>query len=110
MDQPQLCDLKCAPCRGSIPPLTRDQLAPLLAQVPEWTLAEDALSISRAWKFKDFKQAQEFVNKVGAVAEAEGHHPDIEFGWGYVRLKLWTHAIKGLHENDFILAAKVDRF
>lgn len=109
MEQPRLCDLKCVPCRGGIPPLTREEIAPLALQVPEWTLADDATAISRAWKFKNFKEALAFVNRVGEIAEAEGHHPDIEFGWGYVRIKLWTHAIKGLHANDFIVAAKIDR-
>jgi len=108
MDQPQLCDLKCVPCRGGMPPLARVEMTSLLKQVPEWKLADDALSISRAWKFKDYKEAEAFVLKVGEIAEAEGHHPDIEFGWGYVRIKLWTHAIKGLHKNDFIVAAKID--
>ena len=108
MDQPQLCDRKCVPCRGGIPPLTREQIAPLAAQTPEWKLADDALSISRAFKFKDFKEALAFVNKAGEIAETEGHHPDIEFGWGYARFRLWTHAIKGLHENDFIMASKID--
>ncbi len=109
MEQPKLCDLKCAPCRGGIPPLTREEIAPLAAQAPEWKLADDAASISRAWKFKNFKRAQDFVNRVGEIAETEGHHPDIEFGWGYARIKLWTHAIKGLHQNDFIVAAKIDQ-
>lgn len=109
MEKPQLCDLKCVPCRGGIPPLARVEIAPLLKQVPEWKLADDAMSISRAWTFKTYKEAEAFVLKIGEVAEAEGHHPDIEFGWGYARVKLWTHAIKGLHKNDFIVAAKIDR-
>lgn len=108
MSQPGLCDLKCVPCRGGIPPLTREEALPLLAQVPEWKLAADGRSIARAFAFKDFKRALAFVNEVGAIAEEEGHHPDIECGWGYARFKLWTHAIQGLHQNDFILAAKID--
>lgn len=109
MGQPQLCDLKCVPCRGGMPPLARVEIAPLMKQVPDWKLADDGMSISRAWKFKTYKEAEAFVLKIGEIAEAEGHHPDIEFGWGYVRVKLWTHAIKGLHKNDFIVAAKIDR-
>ena len=110
---PQLCDLKCAPCRGGIPPLTREEIAPLLAQVPEWNLSGDARSISRAWAFKNFSEAEalalSFGPKVGALAEEEGHHPDVAYGWGYYRITLMTHAINGLHQNDFILAAKIDR-
>ena len=108
MDQPRLCDRTCVPCRGGIPPLTSEAIAPLMAQVPAWTLADDGLSIARAWKFKTYKEAEAFVLKIGEIAEAEGHHPDVEFGWGYARVKLWTHAIKGLHENDFIVAAKIE--
>lgn len=108
MQDTPLIGQKCVACRGGIPPLTREEIAPLAAQVPEWKLADDGLSISRALKFKNFKEAQAFVNKVGAIAEEEQHHPDIEFGWGYARIKLWTHAIKGLHQNDFIVAAKID--
>ena len=98
----------CVPCRGGIPPLSEDQARSLARQTPDWTLAPNAHHISRTFKFGDFKDAIAFVNKVGAIAEAEGHHPDIEFGWGYCTIKTFTHKIDGLHENDFILAAKID--
>ncbi len=110
MNQPsQLCDLKCKPCKGGIPPLTREEIAPFAAQVPEWRLAEDALSISRSYAFKNFKEAEAFARRVGVIAEEEGHHPHIAYGWSYARLTLQTDAIQGLAENDFILASKIDR-
>ena len=76
--------------------------------VKDWMLAEDAKSISKNFKFKDFKEALAFVNKVGDIAESEGHHPDIELGWGKVTITLSTHAIGGLSQNDFIVAAKIN--
>jgi len=77
--------------------------------VPAWALTHDATRIERDFKFANFAEAMAFVNQVGGLAEAEGHHPDIAFGWGYAHLTLTTHKIKGLHENDFIMAAKIDR-
>ncbi len=116
--QENLCDLKCAPCHDTtIPPLTREEIAPLLAQVPEWTLAEDAKSITRSFTFKGksaYKDAQAFDQRFGpkicelAEAAENQHHPDIAYGWGYWRVTFQTHAIKGLHQNDFIMAAKID--
>ena len=99
----------CVPCRGGIPPLTREQAEPLLSQVPGWRLDGDATRIRRRFEFRDFATALAFVNAVGEIAEAEGHHPDITFGWGYADIVTYTHKIRGLHENDFILAAKIDR-
>lgn len=99
----------CTPCRGGIPPLSRAEAEGFLAQVPEWVLREDAHRIERAYRFKNFREALTFVEKVGELAEAEGHHPDINFGWGYATISLRTKKIKGLHENDFIMAAKIDR-
>lgn len=99
----------CVPCRGGIPPLTEDQAKSLAEQTPGWDLAPAAHHISRTYKFADFKDSLAFVDKVGAIAETEGHHPDIEFGWGYCTIKTFTHKIDGLHENDFILAAKIDK-
>ena len=99
----------CIPCRGGIPPLTRNEAQKYLLDVPGWSLSGDATRIERAFDFKDFAASLDFVNRVGALAEAEGHHPDIEFGWGYARVTLFTHKIKGLHENDFIMAAKIDK-
>lgn len=99
----------CVPCRGGIPPLSEADAKGLLMQVPEWTLASKAHDLSRKFVFPDFKTALAFVDRVGALAEAEGHHPDLEFGWGYCNVKTYTHKIDGLHENDFILAAKIDK-
>jgi len=98
----------CTPCRGGVPPLSRAEAERLLAEAPGWTLNADATQIERSFKFPDFAAALAFVDRVGALAEEEGHHPDITFGWGYCRVVFWTHKIKGLHENDFIMAAKVN--
>lgn len=99
----------CIACRGDVSPLSRADAEKLRAQTPKWHLSIDATKIERAFKFKNFKEALAFVNKVGEIAEAEGHHPDITFGWGYASIALQTHKIKGLHENDFIVAAKIDK-
>ena len=99
----------CLPCEASAKPFTREQAEEYLKQTPGWGLDEDAKKIKKRFKFKDFREALAFVNKIGELAESEGHHPDIEFGWGYAKIKLTTHAIAGLSENDFILAAKIDR-
>lgn len=104
----ELAKKKCVPCMGGIPPLTRDEAVELGTNVPQWRLAEDARAISRDFKFGDFAQALAFVNQVGVLAEEEGHHPDIQLGWGYASIKLYTHKINGLHENDFIMAAKIN--
>lgn len=98
----------CTPCRGGEPPLGRAQAEAYLAQAEGWQLMDEAKRIERTYKFKNFQQALDFVCKVGALAEAEGHHPDITFGWGYATVSLYTHKIKGLHENDFIMAAKIN--
>lgn len=99
----------CVPCEGGVPPLTRAEAEDLLAHVPGWTLADDGKRISRAWKRADFRDAVAFLAAVADLAEAEGHHPDIHLtGYRRLRLDLTTHAIGGLSENDFILAAKVN--
>ncbi len=98
----------CVPCRGGVPPLPRQEAEAYLQQVPRWRLTHDATRIEGRFEFQDFRSAMEFVNKVGEVAETEGHHPDITFGWGYANVVFYTHKIKGLHENDFIMAAKVN--
>ncbi len=103
----QLADKKCIPCRGGIPPLKGSALQTLHQSVPDWTIANEH-HLQRAFTFPDFKQALDFVNRVGAIAEQEGHHPDILLKWGKVEITLWTHKIDGLTENDFILAAKID--
>jgi len=104
-----LAQKSCTPCRGGVPPLSRDEAEKLRTQAPDWDLVDDARRIERKFRFDNFVQALAFVNKVGELAEREGHHPDITFGWGYATISLYTHKIKGLHENDFIMAAKVDR-
>jgi 4a-hydroxytetrahydrobiopterin dehydratase len=98
----------CVPCQGGIPPLSRDEAAGYMEQVPGWELSADGDKIERKFDFPDFKSANDFVDKVGNLAEAEGHHPDIAFGWGYANVVFYTHKINGLHENDFIMAAKVN--
>ena len=104
-----LVEKSCVPCRGGVPPLTREEALRLHQQAPDWALLDDARRIERKFTFRDFRAALGFVDKVGALAEAEDHHPDISFGWGYATVSLHTHKIKGLHENDFIMATKVDR-
>ena|SRR5487761_139791 len=104
-----LAEKTCTPCRGGVPPLTREAADRLRAQSPEWNLLDDAHRIERSFRFKNFQDALTFVERVGELAETEGHHPDISFGWGYATVSLRTKKIKGLHENDFIMAAKIDR-
>jgi 4a-hydroxytetrahydrobiopterin dehydratase len=98
----------CVPCQGGIPPLGKVQAQDLMAQVPGWTLSDAGDRITRRFGFDDFRAAISFVDRVGALAEEEQHHPDILFGWGYAEITFFTHKIKGLHENDFIMAAKVN--
>lgn len=102
---------KCAACEGGVPPLTRDAALNYLKQISGWTLQETVpFQIERDFKFKNFKEAMAFVNKVAELAESEGHHPNILIhSWNKVRLTLYTHAIGGLSENDFIMAAKVNQ-
>jgi len=104
-----LAEKTCTPCRGGVPPLTREAAEALLAQAPGWNLLDEAHRIERSFRFKDFREALTFVQRVGELAETEGHHPDFSFGWGYATISLRTKKIKGLHENDFIMAAKIDR-
>jgi 4a-hydroxytetrahydrobiopterin dehydratase len=104
-----LAEKSCTPCRGGVPPLTQEEALRLHGQAPEWQLSDNAHRIVRRFSFRDFREALKFVQKVGEIAESEGHHPDIEFGWGYATISLQTKKIKGLHENDFIMATKIDR-
>jgi 4a-hydroxytetrahydrobiopterin dehydratase len=104
-----LADKTCTPCRGGIPPLTAQEAEGLLAHAPEWALRDDATRIERAYRFRNFAESFAFVQRAGELAEAEAHHPDISFGWGYATISLRTKKIKGLHENDFIMAVKLDR-
>jgi 4a-hydroxytetrahydrobiopterin dehydratase len=103
-----LTEKSCVPCRGGVPPLAEDEAQEFLGQTPDWDLREGK-RIERTYKFKNFREALSFVDRVGGLAEEEGHHPDITFGWGYATISLHTHKIKGLHENDFIMAAKINR-
>ena len=100
----------CVPCRGGIPPLTAEQIAPLKAQVPAWEVARvDGIDrLRRAYTFPDFRSAMAFAVHAGMIAEREDHHPDLHVSWGKVVVETWTHKIGGLHANDFILAAKLD--
>jgi 4a-hydroxytetrahydrobiopterin dehydratase len=98
----------CTPCRGGVPPLTRAEAEGYLARVPGWSLADEGRGIERRFRFKNFKEALDFATRVGTLAESEGHHPDVSFGWGWAKVFWQTKKIKGLHENDFIMAAKTN--
>jgi 4a-hydroxytetrahydrobiopterin dehydratase len=104
-----LAEKTCVPCRGGIPPLSLDEAEELHQQAPGWELLDRATRIERTYRFKNFREAFALVERAAGLAETEGHHPDISFGWGYVTVSLHTKKIKGLHENDFIMAAKLDR-
>jgi 4a-hydroxytetrahydrobiopterin dehydratase len=104
-----LAEKSCTPCRGGIPPLSREAAEDYRRQAPDWTLVDDATRIERTYRFKNFGEAFGFVERAASLAEAEMHHPDISFGWGYATVSLRTKKIKGLHENDFIMATKLDR-
>lgn len=105
---PGLAEKTCVPCRGGVPPLTAQEIQPLQVQVKDWTVVNNH-HLDRQFKFPDFKTALAFVNRVGALAEDQGHHPDILLAWGKVGITIWTHKIDGLTESDFILAAKIDK-
>ena len=98
----------CVPCRGGVPPLKGEELASLQEQVDGWNVIEEH-HITKTFKFRDFREALEFVNHEGQLAEEQGHHPDIFLAWGKVEITIWTHKINGLTESDFILAAKIDQ-
>jgi 4a-hydroxytetrahydrobiopterin dehydratase len=107
---PSLADKTCVPCRGGVPPLKGAALAQIYSQLPEraeWNVVGEH-HLTRTYRFPDFKMALAFVNRVGALAEEQGHHPDLLLAWGKVEITIWTHAVDGLTESDFILAAKID--
>ena len=103
-----LADKTCVPCRGGTPALKGSALSDFRQQLPEWQVVDEHHLI-RAYKLPDFRSALAFVNKVGELAEQQGHHPDILLAWGKVEITIWTHAVNGLTESDFILAAKIQR-
>lgn len=106
----ELAKKKCVPCEGNVPPLTYDAANKLLSELDkEWMIVDDAHLLTKHFAFKDFKETMTFVNKVADIAEGEGHHPDMTVTYGGVTIELMTHAIGGLSENDFILAAKIDQ-
>jgi 4a-hydroxytetrahydrobiopterin dehydratase len=102
-----LASRTCVPCRGGVPPLRGDEISELLAELDGWEVEREH-HLVKSYTFKDFREALEFVNRVGQLAEEQGHHPDICFGWGSAEIKIYTHKIDGLTESDFILAAKID--
>ncbi len=103
-----LADRACVPCKGGIPPLTPEEIEPLLERVEGWN-ALDGHHLSKMYRFRNFVDALAFVNRVGDVAEEQFHHPDLYLSWGKVRVDIWTHKIDGLTESDFVFAAKCDR-
>ncbi len=103
----KLAAKSCVPCRGGVPPLPAEKTDELVQQLEGWTVV-DQHHLSKAYSFADFVTALAFVNRVGAIAEKQGHHPDIYLTWGKVRIEIWTHKIDGMTESDFILAAKID--
>ncbi|GIW65501.1 MAG: putative pterin-4-alpha-carbinolamine dehydratase [Candidatus Parcubacteria bacterium] len=108
----ELNKIHCIPCKGGVPPLSDEEEEKYIKEVKDWELVREEgkpHKIRKKFEFKDFKEAMEFVNKVAEISEEEGHHPDIYIFYNKVEIELWTHAIKGLHQNDFILAAKIDK-
>ena len=104
-----LADNQCVPCRGGVPPLDPAKAQELLAQLDQGWGLNDEGHLERSYAFKNFAEALDFVNKVGAIAEQEGHHPDLYLAWGKCKVEIWTHKIQGLTESDFYFAAKTDR-
>jgi len=107
MTMPNLADRTCVPCRGGVPPLTADAIAPLLAQLDGWRVV-DGHHLEKRYKLVNFAAALDLVNRIGAIAEAQNHHPDLFLAWGVVGVTIWTHKINGLTESDFVFAAKCD--
>jgi len=104
-----LAEKDCVPCKGGVPPLKGQELSKLKGQLKtDWQVVNEH-HLEKEYKFKDFREALDFTNKVGELAEAQGHHPDIYLAWGKVKLTIWTHKIDGLTESDFVLAAKADQ-
>ena len=108
MENNNLSQGVCEPCSGNTPKLTFEEISKYLSQLNDWTVNDNQEMIFKKFKFNNFTKALNFTNKVGDLAEKEGHHPDISIGWGYSLIMIHTHAIKGLSVNDFILASKID--
>ncbi|WP_448207724.1 4a-hydroxytetrahydrobiopterin dehydratase [Azospirillum sp. sgz302134] len=106
--QQELTGMTCEPCRGGIPPMDRAMAESYLVQLPGWAIRGTPDRLERTFKFADFRQAQAFAMRVGDLCEDQGHHAEIQYGWGHCTVTFWTHKINGLHENDFIMAAKVN--
>ena len=104
----ELAERQCVPCRGGVPPMKGDEITEMSAQLPDWQVVNEH-HLQRNYRFKDFRETLDFVNRVGEFAEEQGHHPDICFGWGKADITIWTHKIDGLTESDFVLAAKIDK-
>lgn len=104
-----LASRSCVPCKGGVPPLRGEALGALLAQLGGGWRVQDGHHLEKEFRFKNFAEALAFVNRVGAMADEQGHHPDVYLAWGRVRLQIWTHKIDGLTESDFVWAAKADR-
>ena len=104
----ELAERQCVPCRGGVPPMKGEQINEMSSQLPDWQVVNEH-HLQRNYRFKDFRESLNFVNRVGELAEEQGHHPDICFGWGKADITIWTHKIDGLTESDFVLAAKIDK-
>ncbi|MGA7616402.1 MAG: 4a-hydroxytetrahydrobiopterin dehydratase [Thermoanaerobaculia bacterium] len=104
-----LAEKECISCRGGVPPLGADDVTRLLAELGGGWVAAERHHLEKEFRFDDFRAALDFTNRIGALAEQQGHHPDIHLSWGRVRVEIWTHKIDGLTESDFILAAKIDQ-
>jgi 4a-hydroxytetrahydrobiopterin dehydratase len=103
-----LAERQCVPCRGGVPPLPGAEIEELLKQLNGWQVVNEH-HLRKTFSFGDFRASLQFVNRIGELAEEQGHHPDICFGWGSAEITIWTHKIDGLTESDFVLAAKIDR-
>ncbi len=108
----ELAKKKCIPCSGETPPLKIDEINKYLSQIKSWNVKKNEKGnffIEKKIKFKNFEDSLKFINEVGQIAESENHHPDLKFGWGYAEIVIFTHAVSGLTESDFVLAAKIDK-
>jgi 4a-hydroxytetrahydrobiopterin dehydratase len=104
-----LAAMACVPCKGGVPPFTRKEIEPYLADLGNDWRVVDGHHLEKEYRFKNFREALDYTNRVGELAEELGHHPDIHLAWGKVTLTVWTHKIDGLHESDFVFAAKADK-